>query len=60
LVAIAIKVHLDKLQKKTSSIRRGFERSHSYLPETFFCRSWHLPSKGVAVVSKGRSLNHSG
>jgi hypothetical protein len=26
----------------------------------YFCRSWHLPLREVAVVSKGQSLNHSG
>ena len=49
-----------KAKKNLFDKKRPIIRSNSYLSETVFCRSWHLPSREVAVASKGQSLSHSG
>jgi hypothetical protein len=61
LVAVPIKVHLENFQKKTSSIRRGgYEISFLSARNILSAGVGTFPRRGVAVVSKGQSLNHSG
>jgi hypothetical protein len=60
-VAVAIKVHLEKFPKKNL-----FDKKRLLRDLILICQKpssagvGTFPRRGVAVVSKGQSLNHSG
>jgi hypothetical protein len=61
LVAVPIKVHLEKFPKKNLFDKKRWLRDLILICQKHASAGvGTFPRRGVAVVSKGQSLNHSG